>query len=155
MKLPAFPISGGCACGSVRYSLKARPLSVYLCHCKRCQVYGGVGTLAVLTRRSDVALSGAEAIRHGEPTDSGRIAEMFFCPNCHVRVYHTPADRALFTLMGGTLDDPTWLVPVAHIFTRSKQDGVLTGGTPCFDGPIPSRDIFYALFASALAGKGP
>lgn len=154
MQLPAFPISGGCACGAVRYRLNAPPLTVYLCHCKRCQAYGGVGTLAVLARRSDVEVSG-KAVEHGEPTDSGRTAQMFFCPNCHVRVYHTPADRTLFTLMGGTLDDPTWLVPVAHIFTASKQAGVLTGDAPCFEGPIPSRDIFYDLFASALAAKGP
>ena len=152
MRLPSFPIPGGCACGAVRYSLNAPPLSVYLCHCKRCQAYGGVGTLAVLTRRSDVTLSG-EAVEHGEPTDSGRMAQMHFCPHCHVRVYHTPADRTLLTLMGGTLDYPTWLVPVAHIFTRSKQDGVLTGDAHCFEGPIPSREIFYTLFAEALARK--
>ena len=150
MKLPAFPVSGGCACGAVRYSLKEAPLSVYLCHCTRCQAYGGVGTLAVLARRSDVELSGNDAVKHDEPTDSGRMAEMFFCPHCHVRVFHTPNDRTLLTLMGGTLDDPTWLAPVAHIFTRRKQTGVLTGDVPCFEGPVPSREVLYALFREAL-----
>ncbi len=151
MKLPTFPICGGCACGAVRYRLNRPPLTVYLCHCKRCQAYGGVGTLAVLARRSAVELSGSEAVEHGEPTDSGRLAQMFFCPNCHVRVFHTPADRTLLTLMGGTLDDPTWLVPVAHIFTRSKQAGVMTGDAACFEGPVPSRETLYALFDHALA----
>ena len=34
MKLPAFPVEGGCQCGTVRYRLKAAPLGIYACHCK-------------------------------------------------------------------------------------------------------------------------
>ena len=41
MKLPAFPVEGGCQCGAVRYRLKAAPLGVYACHCKDCQRFSG------------------------------------------------------------------------------------------------------------------
>lgn len=151
MQLPAFPVSGGCACGAVRYRLMAPPLSVYVCHCKRCQTYGGIGTVAVAVRRADVEIIGTAPVEHQEPADSGHNAQMFFCPRCHVRVWHGPAVPELLTLMGGTLDDPTWLEPVAHIFTRSKQAGVLTGDVPCFDGPAPSRETLFELFRRAAA----
>lgn len=149
MHLPVFPVSGGCACGAVRYRLLAPPLSVYVCHCKRCQTYGGIGTMAVAMRRAAVESTGTP-VAHLEPADSGRMAHMFFCPVCHVRVWHAPAVPELLTLMGGTLDDPTWLEPVAHIFTRSKQAGVLTGDVPCFEGAAPSRELLFDLFQNAV-----
>eukprot|EP01036_Dinobryon_divergens_P058580 gene58580-78143_t len=37
MKLPQFPVDGGCQCGAVRYRLLAAPLGIYACHCKDCQ----------------------------------------------------------------------------------------------------------------------
>ncbi len=149
MQLPAFPICGGCACGAVRYRLRASPLSVYVCHCRRCQAYGGIGTVAIAVRRADVDIMGAAPIEHQQPADSGRMARMFFCPTCHVRVWHAPAAAESLTVMGGTLDDPAWLEPVAHIFTRHKQAGVLTGEVPCFEGPAPSHQTLFDLFRRA------
>lgn len=146
--LPHFPISGGCACGAVRYRLKAPPLAVYACHCKRCQKYTGAYTLSMPVRRADVELSG-EPVEHNEPADSGRMTRIFFCPACHVRVWHAPSNPEQLTLMAGTLDDTSWLVPVAHIWTATKQPGVATGEARCFPGPPPSREALFELFARA------
>ena len=35
------PLSGGCQCGGVRYEIKAKPLTVYVCHCTECQRQSG------------------------------------------------------------------------------------------------------------------
>ncbi|KXH35003.1 glutathione-dependent formaldehyde-activating [Colletotrichum salicis] len=32
-----FPLTGGCACGNIRYSLNAPPMVVHCCHCTSCQ----------------------------------------------------------------------------------------------------------------------
>ncbi|OHE93601.1 glutathione-dependent formaldehyde-activating [Colletotrichum orchidophilum] len=32
-----FPLTGGCACGNIRYSLNASPMVVHCCHCTSCQ----------------------------------------------------------------------------------------------------------------------
>jgi len=153
LSLPTFPVSGGCVCGAVRYRLNAPPLSLYACHCRRCQAYTGAYTLAMSVRHIDVELSGIGPVEHNAPTDSGRLARIFFCPNCHARVWHAPAVSELLTLMAGTLDDTSWLTPVAHIWTQYKQRGVsVEQGTPCFEGPPPSREALYEAFRSAAAG---
>ncbi|KAF9876506.1 glutathione-dependent formaldehyde-activating [Colletotrichum karsti] len=36
-----FPLEGGCACGNIRYALKAAPLVVHCCHCTSCQRESG------------------------------------------------------------------------------------------------------------------
>lgn len=152
--LPAFPISGGCACGAVRYRLNAPPLSVYACHCMRCQKYTGAYTLAMPVRRADIERMGTEPVEHDEPADSGRQSRIFFCPVCHVRVWHAPAAAGELTIMAGTLDDTAWLVPVAHIWTRFRQPGVQTGNAPCFEGPPPSRALLFELFRRTFGAEG-
>jgi hypothetical protein len=36
--LPPLTWEGGCQCKSVRYLLRALPLTLYACHCKECQL---------------------------------------------------------------------------------------------------------------------
>jgi hypothetical protein len=57
MKLPNFPVEGGCQCRAVRYRLNAGPLTVYNCHCKDCQrSSGATNSMSMLMRRQDVEL---------------------------------------------------------------------------------------------------
>ena len=58
MRLPQFPVEGGCQCGAVRYQLKAAPLGVYACHCKDCQRFSGTThTLSMVVRVEDAELT--------------------------------------------------------------------------------------------------
>jgi hypothetical protein len=64
MKLPQFPVEGGCQCGAVRYRLKARPLVVYVCHCKNCQRFSGTThMLSMFVKADDVELLASSGIR--------------------------------------------------------------------------------------------
>jgi hypothetical protein len=50
-----FPLEGGCHCGSVRYIVRAAPLSVQHCHCSRCRkVYGQLTAQGAVIRRDDL-----------------------------------------------------------------------------------------------------
>ena len=120
--LPRFPISGGCQCGAVRYSLKAPPLVFYLCHCTDCQKQSSSAFgESVRVRTVDVEVSGDIALYTGT-ADSGRGKYCQFCPSCGTRLFHgrTPNAEA-FNIKGGSLDDARWLKPSGHIWTRSKQ----------------------------------
>ncbi len=49
-----------------------------------------------------------------------------FCGDCGGRLYGERSGRAeIVNLRAGTLDDTSWLVPVAHLFTRSAQAWVV------------------------------
>ncbi|KAF6817505.1 glutathione-dependent aldehyde-activating protein [Colletotrichum sojae] len=54
---PVFPLKGGCACGNIRYSLKAAPFVIHCCHCKCCQRETGTAyALNALVEGDDVTL---------------------------------------------------------------------------------------------------
>jgi hypothetical protein len=50
----------------------------------------------------------------------------WFCGECGGRLYGDRAGReAIVNIRAGTLDDTTWLVPVAHMYMRSAQPWIL------------------------------
>ncbi len=54
--------------------------------------------------------------------DSGRELACFFCPECGSRVYHSSSlGPDYWHLKPGTLDDTSWLAPVAQVWTNSAQ----------------------------------
>jgi hypothetical protein len=56
---------------------------------------------------------------------SGRSMECSFCPNCGTRLFHKILGQSAFiSIKPGTLNDTTWLKPVAHIWTKSAQPWV-------------------------------
>lgn len=126
VKLPTFPLTGGCQCGKVRYALKAPPLTLYCCHCTECQRQSASAFgMSMRVRREDVEVTGkmASFTRQGEG-GSRLIGE--FCPSCGVRLFHRrEAYGAHVSLKAGTLDDTSWLVPAGHVWTRSKQEWVV------------------------------
>src|SRR3546814_9935036 len=54
------PYTGGCACGAVRYEIKAEPVFSNECQCRQCQQRSGAGHGSYMTfaGRADVNLSG-------------------------------------------------------------------------------------------------
>jgi len=106
----------------VRYRLNAPEITVYACHCRECQKQSASAfALSVPASLRDLTIEGAPAA-YERPTDSGSFTRCWFCPECGTRLYHQSArspDRV--TLKGGTLDDPSTLEPVAHLWVSRKQ----------------------------------
>lgn len=119
--LPPLPLTGGCQCGLIRYTLRARPLVFYLCHCSECQRHTSSAFGESLRfRRQDLDVG--EGLRSfSRISESGKQRDGWFCPGCGVRIWHGTAGSAEINIKAGTLDDTSWLVPAGHIWTRSKQ----------------------------------
>jgi hypothetical protein len=123
MKMPVFPCEGGCACGAVRYRLFEDPLELHVCHCTDCQtITGSAFVMSMTTHRRSI-----EIVR-GERTlvsfkNPGGINRR--CAVCGCRIWSEPNTVPdIRTLRPGTLDDTSWLEPIAHIWTRSAQTWV-------------------------------
>lgn len=57
--------------------------------------------------------------------DSGRTLTCFFCPDCGNRIYHdSSGEHPTIKIKPGTLDDTSWLQPMAHVWTSCKQPWV-------------------------------
>lgn len=127
--MPARPLTGRCQCGAVRYSVKAPPLAFYVCHCTECQKQSASAFGESLqVRADDLELSGTSStfVRR---TDSGRLMECLFCPQCGTRILHRIAGGPpVVNIRGGTLDETGWLRPAAHLWTSSRQPWVAIPG---------------------------
>jgi hypothetical protein len=133
---------GGCACGKVRYRLKAGPLIVHACHCRDCQRLSGSAFVTnIWVERRCVATDHAALRSVMLQGGSGKPHEVFSCPECGTAIYSkyhaAPGDTVL--LRAGTLDRPEAVRPDVHIFTRSKMPWL-----PLPDG-VPAFETFYKL----------
>ena len=127
VKRPSLPMAGGCPCGAIRYEIASFPLLLYSCNCTDCQRASGSAfalNMPVLAKDFHVLQGEPRGWHHTSPTGVAVIS--WFCENCGGRLYGERAGREeIVNLRAGTLDDTTWLVPVAHIFMRSAQAWVL------------------------------
>ena len=119
------PYSGGCLCGAVRYRVTAAPETLYACHCTDCQRRGGTAfALSLVVRRDSVQWTGETVLNVTKLAD-GRIKQSRICVKCATRLWGESVRNPAFAIVQpGTLDDTSWLRPVAHIWTRSAQPWV-------------------------------
>ena len=88
MRLPQFPVEGGCQCGALRYRLKGAPLGVYACHCKDCQRFSGTThTLSMVVRVEDAELIKGTLTGFDKAADSGRTVRMLGCIECGTKIW--------------------------------------------------------------------
>ena len=154
MKLPVFPVEGGCQCGRVRYRLTAAPLAIYACHCKDCQRFSGTtNSLSMVVKADHVELTSGALAGFDKPADSGRTVRMLGCAQCGTKIWNVPlAAPSLLILKPGTLDDMGWAKPVGNIWTERAAAWVeMDPDVPNFAGQPADRQPLYDAFAAEVA----
>lgn len=118
-------LTGGCACGKLRYACTAEPIVVYACHCADCQKRSG-SAFGVSVRVPTEALTIEGAPRHHSRTaDSGNTILTDFCGDCGTTILsYGDARPQMRVIMAGTLDDPSQVAIQANIWTNSAQPWV-------------------------------
>lgn len=113
-------ISGGCACGAVRYELKSRPWDAGWCHCRTCQLNSGAPAMVFASVEPEdlVFTKGADKLKSFKSSSFGHRT---FCGECGtpflMKVDHQP-DTVDFSV--ATLDRPEAVAPGFHIFHASR-----------------------------------
>ena len=116
--MSAAGLTGGCACGAVRYRLASAPFDAGYCHCEICRRSSGAPVLAFATvpLADFMVTQGAPRVRR-----SSGFGERGFCANCGTQltmhVDHQP-DTIDFTL--ASLDEPARVMPEFHLFDGSR-----------------------------------
>jgi hypothetical protein len=126
------PLRGGCICGAIRYEISQEPLRVYACHCMDCQRFtGSAFAVGVVVPAEAFQLTGLETrlVPNGI-TEGGRLKRVAACPECGTRLFGDlrpdwHRKDMVRTVLGGTLDDTSWLRPTIHVWTRSAQPWVI------------------------------
>ncbi|MBM3484994.1 MAG: GFA family protein [Alphaproteobacteria bacterium] len=121
--------TGSCLCGAVRFSVKGALRDVVMCHCGMCLKWHGHA--GAYTDADDAQITVA-------PTDSlawyrsSGFAARAFCSRCGSSLFWKREGSARTSIAAGTLDQPTGLQTVRHIFTETLADyDRITDGLPC------------------------
>ncbi len=129
------PVTGGCLCGAVRFTMDAEPLAARTCWCRLCQYLGaGSATVNVAFPADKLAVDG-EIRWHKSIADSGNHMQRGFCPECGTPIFSNAEARPHLTFIrAGALDDPGLIGPQATIWTSQAPDWA------CFDPAIPQHE---------------
>lgn len=122
---------GGCLCGAVRYRVSGAPTNLCYCHCRSCRRAAGAHCVAWGTFDA----SRFELVR-GEPARvrSSEHVLRSFCGACGSALgYVNDARPGELDLTLASLDDPSDLAPVCHIWVSHRLPWVLLAdGLPAF-----------------------
>lgn len=126
------PFSGGCACGSIRYTGVQAPNAMINCHCKDCQLSSGAPFASgVVVMSSDLQVSGTPKT-YAVRASSGGLATRSFCADCGTPLFTQSDANAQFTsIRFPSLDDSSSFKPMLDIYTANAQPWV------CLDEAIP------------------
>lgn len=120
-------MTGGCACGRVRYTARVDTDDAYLCHCRMCQrATGGVSIAFKNMKKADVAW---------EPEPdwyvSSPIARRPYCRECGTSLGFEFPDSENMDLTIGSFDDPSRFRPKHHFGAESMHRAwIATEGLP-------------------------
>jgi hypothetical protein len=155
MKLPPIPPPphrGGCLCGAVRYRYDAAPVATVACHCRDCQkLTGATNLLTLYVDSADFRHEKGEISNWRKRGDSGREADYTRCARCGTRLWHQPLAALQWVMIAaGTLDDPSWVVPAAHIWvSRAGPSACIPEGAATWKEGPPDRSELIAAFRAA------
>ena len=139
-------LTGGCACGAIRYRVTQAPLIVHACHCRDCQrLTGSAFVINLWIERDFVELDHSLPKFHRLSAGSGQAHDVYYCERCGTRLWSrfaaVPGDTML--LRAGTLDDPAAVTPDVHIYTRSKLSWVrLPEGARAFEAMYKLAEVW-------------
>ena len=114
-------VTGGCACGSIRYQLLDKPMFVHCCHCDDCQrLTGSAFVLNAIIETQAIKLLRGKPVAVPVPRENGPH-DIYRCPRCQTAVWSDYGRRPNVRFVRvGTLDKPGALKPDVHIHTRWK-----------------------------------
>jgi len=124
--------SGGCLCGAVRYEVRGPLRDVVNCHCTMCQrLHGGAGPHSKADK-ADIVIIEDRGLRWYASSERARRG---FCSECDSGLFWEPAGQPGTGILAGTLDQPTGLATIGHIFVAEKCDFTeIAGDAPQFAG---------------------
>jgi hypothetical protein len=111
-------MSGGCACGRIRYAVTADNHDAYLCHCRMCQrATGSISIAFKSVKRSDVQWE-----REPDWYESSPIAERPFCRECGTSLgFRFKEGSGNIDLTVASFDDPSAFRPQHHFGAESMH----------------------------------
>ncbi len=123
---------GGCLCGAVRYEINGPLRDVVNCHCSMCQRLHGTFGPHSKALKVNITITKSNGLAWYKTSD---VARRGFCQQCGSSLFWEPFGLEATGIIAGSLDGPTGLKTMGHIFVGEKSDFYeITDGLPQFKG---------------------
>ncbi len=114
---------GGCLCGAVRYEIRGELRQVIACHCRQCQKSHGNFAAYTKVPLEGFTLTAQEGLKWYRSSETARRG---FCRHCGSSLFWERLDvgdlSGDLSVAAGSIDPPSGLVTICHIFTADKGD---------------------------------
>ena len=111
--------NGGCLCGEVRYRVRGGLRGVIACHCSQCRRTSGHHAAMTAAASANLELTASDRLVWYKSSDT---AERGFCGACGANLFWRQVGRDAISITAGSLDAPTNLSIIEHIFVADKGD---------------------------------
>jgi hypothetical protein len=110
-------MTGGCACGRIRYTATIENDEAYLCHCRMCQ--RATGSVSIAFKN----LTKADVLWAREPDwfKSSPIAQRPYCRECGTSLGFAHPDSEKIDITVASFDAPDRFRPTAHFGVESMH----------------------------------
>ena len=110
---------GGCLCGAVRYEVNGPLRNIVNCHCSMCQKLHGNFGPHTKALKVNINITNSDGLAWYKTSE---IAQRGFCRECGSGLFWEPFDLDATGIIAGSLDAPTGLKTMGHIFVGEKSD---------------------------------
>ena len=119
-QLPA-SAKGSCLCGAVQFEIHGPLRDSIACHCSQCRKTSGHYWSATRCLREDLHMVQDEGLAWYRSSSQARRG---FCRHCGSSLFWQLDDSEYISIGTGTLDAPTGLSTIGHIYVKDKSDYV-------------------------------
>ncbi len=110
--------TGSCFCGAVTYKVTGELRDIKACHCSQCRKTSGNYVVASAAD-TDLVISDQGSLTWFQ---SSNEAQRGFCSGCGGNLFWKHQDKDYTSIMAGTLDLPTNLKIISHIYVADASD---------------------------------
>jgi hypothetical protein len=119
----AMRATGGCLCGAVQYEVDGPLRDVLYCHCAKCRRTHGHVSAYASSRREHLRLTEDRGLKwYRSEQDETPNVHRGFCQECGASVFWDPRGQDFVYISAGTLDAPTGVKAVGHVWLSQAGD---------------------------------
>jgi hypothetical protein len=126
---------GGCLCGQVQFEIHGELRDVVNCHCSKCRKFHGNYGAYTSVKVENLKISEQKSLKwYRSPVDETPNVYRGFCSECGSSLFWHPKDQPSISIAAGSLDSPTNLKTIGHIWCSQVSDFYKIGDDlPRFD----------------------